>query len=76
MTHKYVYSVLFMLLSIALMPTVYATIMSYFFIASAFASLAGYLIGLPWINLCANGGVALSSLLLAAGLLIYHWQWT
>ena len=76
MTHKYVYSVLFVLLAIALMPTTYATVMSYFLVASAVASFGGYLMGLPWVNLCANGAVAFFSIFLLAGLLIYHWEWT
>ncbi len=73
--HKYVYSIVFILLSTALMPTTYAVIVSYFLVAGALVALAGQFMSLPKITLMGNGGVALFSAMLAAGLLIYGWDW-
>ncbi len=74
-THKYVYGILFMLLSLVLFPHTAMTVLAYFFFASMVVALVGYIFNSQNIVLIANGSGVLLSAGIALGLLISHWEW-
>jgi len=73
--NKSIYSIIFILLAIALMPTEYAISMTFLITLSIFTTLAGKILNQPWIYLIGNICIFLFTMLLIAGILIYHWEW-
>ncbi len=74
-THKYVYGIIFMLLSLVLMPQTYVSIMSYFFFISMIVALVGYIMGAQMVILVSNACGMIFSGAIGIGLLVYHWEW-
>eukprot|EP00826_Nyctotherus_ovalis_P020344 TRINITY_DN16382_c0_g1_i1.p1 TRINITY_DN16382_c0_g1~~TRINITY_DN16382_c0_g1_i1.p1 ORF type:complete len:130 (-),score=22.12 TRINITY_DN16382_c0_g1_i1:71-460(-) len=74
-SHKYVYGILFMLLSLALFPHTFASVMAYFFFLSMVVALWGYVLDSQKVLLGANFCAALFSAAIGLGILVYHWEW-
>ena len=74
-THKYVYGILFILLSLVLMPHTYVTVLSYFFFVTMVVALVGYVLDSQKIIVIANGVGVLFSAAIGLGLLCTHWEW-
>ena len=74
--HKYVYGILFMLLSLALFPHTFISVMSYFFFVSMVIALWGYILDSQKILLIANFFVFFFAAAMGFGILVYHWEWT
>ena len=75
MTHKYVYGILFMLLSLVLFPHTYITVVSYFFLVAMMVALAGYILDSQKVIIIANISATLLSAAIGLGILAYHWEW-
>ena len=74
-THKYVYGILFMLLSLVLFPHTFVSVMSYFYFVSMIVALAGYIMDSQKVIVVANGCGVLFSGAIGFGILVYHWEW-
>ncbi len=74
-THKYVYGILFMLLSLVLFPHTYISVMSYFFLVSMMVALAGYMLDSQKVIVVANTCGVLFSAAIGFGILVYDWEW-
>jgi len=74
-THKYVYGILFLLLSLVLFPHTYVSVLAYFFFVSMVVALCGYIMDSQKVIIVANFAGVIFSAAIGLGLLIYHWEW-
>eukprot|EP00826_Nyctotherus_ovalis_P017964 TRINITY_DN15322_c0_g1_i1.p1 TRINITY_DN15322_c0_g1~~TRINITY_DN15322_c0_g1_i1.p1 ORF type:complete len:131 (+),score=25.84 TRINITY_DN15322_c0_g1_i1:119-511(+) len=74
-THKYVYGILFMVLSLAVFPHTYMSVMSYFFFVAMVVALWGHLLESLSLVLIANFSGVIFAAAMGIGLLAYNWEW-
>ena len=72
-SHKYVYGILIMMLSIVLFPHPFMAVMSFVCIISMIASLFGNITQILYVTIISNGMFVLSSTIMALALLSTSW---